>query len=357
MAQEPADRTVAAGSVWPAALLTVLDALDVGIILYDERQTAQLTNAPMRRLVPERLWPVAGRPRAELLEGFAETFTDAGRWVLASDEPTSRQTGDLLETVLETRDSPPAVFQWRRVGLGKWTAETFRAVPQDVVVAQHTLDFVAGASHDLKTPLTSIKGFAQPALRRLPMADDRLTRGPQAIVTQADHLVHLIDTMSDAARLQNGRLEIRRQPIDLVRVIESALPKRGGADQPTFVVRIEPQPLVGQWDAPRLGRAIARLVDNAITYSPSKGTITISGRADGDLVLITVEDQGTGIPPDEIPRLLKQSLFTRRSRGLVGSGLGLFIARGIVEAHQGTLDIESRPGTGTRVVIRLPLGA
>jgi signal transduction histidine kinase len=353
VAQEPADWTFSAGLTWPTALLTLLDGLEIGILLYDERQIVQMTNAPMRRLVPERLWPVTGRSRAELLEGFGETFIDAGLRALTDAQSTDRQTGDLVET----RGSPPAIFEWRSVRLGTWMADTFRAVGEDVLVARETLEFVANAAHDLKTPLTSIKGFAQLALRRLPASDDRLTVNLQTIAGQADQLVRLIDTMSDAARLQSGLLAIRRHSVDLAQLVDASMPKGQDADRRPVVVRIEPVPLVGQWDGARLGRALARVIDNAIKYSPPEATVTIAGRVEGDQVLITVEDSGPGIPAEEIPRLLEQSLITRRSPGLTGSGLGLFLARGIVEAHQGTLEIDSRPGAGTRVFIRLPLGA
>ncbi len=227
-------------------------------------------------------------------------------------------------------------------------------------------EFLAAAAHDLKTPLTSIRGYAQLLARQLASSrvpdSERLAKSLASIDASVTRMVRLIDELLDVTRLQMGRLlDLDRRPTDLL-----ALARQVAAEQQQTTRRHDvrvtsaERALIGEWDAVRLERALSNLVNNAIKYSPEGGEVTVEvardHRPEGDWAVLQVHDQGVGIPSFDLPRI-----FGRFQRGsnivgrIGGTGIGLAAARQIAEQHGGTIAVQSQEGVGSVFTIRLPL--
>ncbi len=218
--------------------------------------------------------------------------------------------------------------------------------------------FVADASHELRTPLTSIRGGLDLVIDEgmsSAQRDDVLRR----VRSESRRMHDLVEDLLLLASLDSGR-PLRAEPVDLVPVVHDAADD-ARALQPGRPVFVEPDvgagagPLVVTGDEMRLRQVVAGLVHNALAHTPTDATLRISARRDGDAVVLTVADDGPGLSPEHAATVFDR--FTRgdasRSRHAGGAGLGLAIARSIVEAHGGTLELTTAPGAGCRFSIRL----
>ncbi len=227
--------------------------------------------------------------------------------------------------------------------------------------------FLSIASHELRTPITAVSGFAQLALRDLQQRAasgdeygqqlERLVRQLTIIHDQSAKLGRLVRELLDVSRIQAGRLEFHLSPTDVADVAKTVA-EQIQMVSPGHRVDVdadEPATVLGDRD--HLEQVVANLVDNAIKYSPEGGAVRVRVRVEGDEVHSTVEDEGIGIPADQLSRVF--DIFYRTTeaerRRTPGLGLGLFITRGIVERHGGRIWAESEVGRGTRVHVVLPL--
>ena len=226
-------------------------------------------------------------------------------------------------------------------------------------------DFLAAASHDLKNPLTSIKGTAQLLQRRVDRTGevdpDQLRTSLARIDAVTSRAVDLLDELLDVARLHTGRpLELDRQHFDLVALARDIVDEHQQRSE-FHQIRVEclAPDLVGAWDRRRLSRVVGNLLDNALKYSTAGGEIRVRiAREDGlePRAVLAVDDNGVGIPPEDLPRI-----FERFHRGsnvsgqIPGTGIGLASARHIVESHGGTIAAASQVNHGASFTIRLPL--
>jgi len=241
-------------------------------------------------------------------------------------------------------------------------AETFnallgrldRAFQEQKQILQLQQRFTADASHELKTPLTIIKGRAGLALSRA--STDEKSRGTfQEIEAAAGTMSQLVQDLLLLARSDEGQMG--RDPMELLvrEVLESARTQamqEGGAP---ITLQIEPEDLTVTGNEGELVRLFRNLLDNAVHYTAADGRIIVTAHADPGHVVITVQDTGTGIAPEHLPHLGERfyRVDASRTRPTGGTGLGLSICRSIVAAHGGTLAFESTPGVGTTVTVRL----
>jgi signal transduction histidine kinase len=225
-------------------------------------------------------------------------------------------------------------------------------------------EFLSIASHELKTPLTSIKASAQLLnrwLRRPDIKPARLEALSEQMRAEIERLELLVTDLLDASRIQQGRLELRPEATDLAQLAADALARVEHAPERTALHTLAldaPEPVIGQWDPARLDQVLTNLLSNALKYSPAGGTVRVSVRRTeaGDTALLTVGDAGIGIAPDEQAQLFQpfaRGATARQSIG--GTGLGLYISAQIVEQHSGQIAVESAPGAGSTFTVRLPL--
>jgi PAS domain S-box-containing protein len=220
-------------------------------------------------------------------------------------------------------------------------------------------DFVGTVSHELRTPLTAIKGFIELVADgdAGPLSDAQ-REFLQIASRNTDRLGNLINDLLDVNQIEGHHLEIRNEPTDLVAVLNDVVATFKGMAEAkglAFRAQIDSLPSVSG-DAPRLVQVFSNLVSNAIKYTPA-GEVGVRARVNQDWVEVCVYDSGIGLSPAE-----QSHLFTKFFRGRNpvvvesgGTGLGLVIVKAIVEKHQGTVEVESRPGEGTRFRVQLPL--
>ena len=214
-------------------------------------------------------------------------------------------------------------------------------------------DFVANVSHELKTPLTSIKGFVE-ALQDGAVNDPEQSRRFLSIISQhTDRMNKIISDLLQLSQIESKEFELKKEPFSIKEVIEEVVfALRSSADQKLQNLKIDvhlpDQKVLG--DKYRINQALTNLVDNAIKYTHEKGNIKIQTQDKGDFVEIAVEDDGIGIPKKDLSRIFERfyTIDKARSRELGGTGLGLAIVRHIVEAHGSKVSVESEMGKGSR---------
>jgi len=218
--------------------------------------------------------------------------------------------------------------------------------------------FVSIVSHELKTPVAIIKGYASTLRREDANWDpDTLTRGLQVIEEESDRLDNLISNLLEASRIQAGGLQLNLAPLEIVGMVRKlAEGFRPQTDQHTFEVEF-PADFPPVWvDYERMRMVLSNLIANAIKYSPHGGTIRIGGWGEQDRVVIYVADQGIGIAEAEFEHIFERfyRVDNRASRTTAGTGLGLYLCKAVVEAHGGEIWVKSQVGQGSTFFFSLP---
>ena len=232
---------------------------------------------------------------------------------------------------------------------------------EDSRASELRLDLLSALSHDLKNALGVVDSLADLLLDGsagpLNAQQADLSRRIQSSTRQ---VLALAQNLLDAERVETGRLVLQRRRADLTAVIRDALVVAGNASEIKGVAldaRIEPDLPLISIDTAQMERVIANLLGNAIKFTPAGGGVRLNARTVSDAIELSVSDDGPGIAPDELPRLAERHYRGSRSRGIEGSGLGLFIVRAVVFAHGGAMRIASGTGRGTTVTVSLPLAA
>jgi two-component system CheB/CheR fusion protein len=220
-------------------------------------------------------------------------------------------------------------------------------------------EFLSWAAHELRTPLTAVQGYLQLATRRLgPEADARLGRYLELASAETRRQASLAAELLDASRLRAGKFSVERVPVDLVSVVRQAVELAEVlASGQSLVLTVDDDPLRVAGDAERLSQVVLNLLTNALTHATGTEQIAIDLRRDGDHAELVVRDHGSGIPADALETIFERFAQARPAGqpGRAGLGLGLYIARAIVAAHDGVIRAVSPPGAGATFTVRLPL--
>jgi signal transduction histidine kinase len=229
-------------------------------------------------------------------------------------------------------------------------------ITEHLRVEEFRRDYIHTISHDLRTPLSVIDGYAQLLLQLQPPASAQSQRRSfEAIARAARRMNVMIQDLVDSAREEAGDIELDRAPVPLRAFLLSLLEQSGGALD-TDRVRLETPPDLPyvDADAARLERILLNLLSNALKYSPADAPVVVAAAPHGDEIVISVADQGTGIDPEDVPRVFERYFRARSGRRSGGVGLGLYIARTLVEAHGGRIWVDSEPGVGSTFSFTLP---
>lgn len=284
----------------------------------------------------------------------------AGEIVLGEEARLRRADGS--EIVVERSVTPVTAPDGTRLG----AVMTVRDVTAQRTLEQQKDEFLSAVAHDLKTPLTSIKGLAQILQRRTARGQaagsEQLGEGLARIEQNASRMTSLINELLDLSRLQTGQgLQLNRRPVDLVALVSHTVAEYGEeADSDRFTVQSQTPQLVGTWDADRLERVLSNLLSNAMKYSPGSAPITVAVRTEEaggtKWAVLSVQDRGIGIPPEDLPHIFERFHRGRNvGRETLGTGIGLAGAKQIVEQHGGMIEVASEEGAGSTFTIRLPL--
>jgi signal transduction histidine kinase len=218
-------------------------------------------------------------------------------------------------------------------------------------------DLVSTVAHELRSPLTSVKGFTATLLARWGRFNDDQKRVMlETVNADADRVTRLITELLDVSRIEAGRLEMRRQVVDIVERAECLVAGRVAAGEPVGRFRIDRRgDLPEMWlDPDKIDQILGNLVENAVRHGAGTVTIVVEPERRAEGAAVTVRDEGAGIPPELASRVFRQ--FWRgpdKRRG--GTGLGLYIVKGLVEAHGGTITVDSAGG-GAAFRFTLPAG-
>jgi PAS domain S-box-containing protein len=224
--------------------------------------------------------------------------------------------------------------------------------------------FLSIAAHELRTPMTAVKGYTQTLLRALgrgALDEERLRRSLESVLGSVNRLAALTDDLLDVGRLRTGRLELQREAVDMAVLVRELAVRMGETLDADHRLTVATEgSCVALVDPTRLEQVLTNLIENAVKYSPAGGEVRLTARAEGGGVRIEVADNGIGLPPTAAERIFDPfgRAANATARNLPGMGLGLFISRGIVEQHGGWIRAES-PGEdrGTTVSLWLPSGA
>ncbi len=248
-------------------------------------------------------------------------------------------------------------------------ASSFNVMAQEVRTSrQAQRDLVANVSHDLKTPLTSIQGFTQALLDGTTGDQESRHRAAQIIHEEADRMARLVDDLLDLARIEAGQVVMAQEPVPLADLLQECMEKmalRAEQGKVALELEMDGSPIT-TGDRDRLAQVFTNLVDNALKHTPPKGRIVLAaksvveetgkrGQEPRKGVEITVADTGAGIPPEDLSRIFERFYRGDKSRTKEGrgAGLGLAIAREIIQAHGGQIKAESVVGLGTKFTIML----
>lgn len=245
----------------------------------------------------------------------------------------------------------------RRLALAVDGAQIYQQLQTSLHLREH---FLTTAAHELRTPLTALLGHAQLLRRRISRSgsvDERDLRALHVIVDQAVRLHNLVAALLDLTRLEGDQLDLSCEVLDLTALVRDALDVVvPAARRHALRLELPDGPLTITGDATRLAQLIQHLVGNAIKYSPAGGDVGVWLERTDAWALLTVSDQGIGIPIEALPLLFRRFYRAPNARQISGLGIGLHLIHEIVALHGGTIDVASCEGQGSTFTVRLPLG-
>ncbi|MGH1482281.1 MAG: sensor histidine kinase [Geminicoccales bacterium] len=218
--------------------------------------------------------------------------------------------------------------------------------------------FVSMVSHEFRTPLAIIDGAAQRFLRRPEKATvDKLTASFKKIRNSVSRLMSLIETVLDAAHLEEGRIKF--EPGDcVIRDVLEDLQQAYLETYPKHRIEATLEELPSQITADEclIRQVFSNLLSNAVKYSPEGTTVHVGGWQDGEIVVVSIQDDGVGIPEEELVQLFERFFRASTSTGIAGTGIGLYLTHHFIDLHGGSIEVDSSEGTGTTFTVRLPIG-
>jgi len=215
--------------------------------------------------------------------------------------------------------------------------------------------FVADASHELRTPLTNIEGYAE-MLEEWAIKDPETAReSVEAIREESRRMRHLAEELLALARGDEGApLELKSQDLGAVAQEATRIARDAAGGKVSVEYALPEHKIISVFDRRRVRQALSILLDNAVKYTPEGGVVRVWAHESDGQVGVTVRDTGVGIPEEELPRIFERFYRADKARTRGGAGLGLAIARQIVEAHGGTMEVRSTPGKGSTFILQIP---
>jgi PAS domain S-box-containing protein len=324
-----------------------------GVVLLDEDGRVRFWNAAAAAITGVRETDALGRHPAEVFPAW-EGLTRLAELADAATPESARPVTVPIETA--SRDRWVAVTG---VAFDEGVVYALRDVSDEHALERARSDFVATASHELRTPLAAVYGAARTLLRTdIEIPVDQRDRFLEIIVSETERLTAIVSQILLAGQLEEGRVDVTTAATDLKLLVESALDSARLRAPEQIELRLEQNgaPTVALADEDKLRQVLVNLLDNAIKYSPDGGDVVVELDGGNGRVRLAVRDGGLGIPLAEHERIFEKfyRLDPALTRGVGGSGLGLFISRELVSRMGGSLTVRSQPGEGAAFVVDLP---
>jgi PAS domain S-box-containing protein len=332
-----------------------LEYVDDGVILVDEAGVVRLWNPTAAISLRRPAVEAVGRPIAELLDDWQSLQSR----IPVASEPQTGGASRAQTLPVEVQGDE----RWLSISAVRFpggTVYAFRDVTDERAVEQMKTDFVSTVSHELRTPLAAIYGAAM-TLRRHDVAVEEAQRDRllEVVSSEADRLARIVNDILWASRLESGRMSIAIERCDAAAIateVVDVLRSRAPAEIEVAVSKARGLPQVAA-DPDKLRQILTNLIDNAIKYSPDGGRVEVELARSGGRVRFRVTDQGLGIPPAEQDRIFEKffRLDPNLTRGVGGTGLGLYISRELVTRMNGRIWVDSDGRTGSSFFLELPL--
>jgi two-component system, OmpR family, phosphate regulon sensor histidine kinase PhoR len=346
-------------------LRAILDSMGDGVIALDKNLSVVLFNqaaAKLTGLPPEKL---AGQNYERILPLIGDGRERVRKW-LAGDEPRSeRQQWRRMRVQQESRQDLVVNLQAVRIEgdpNGIRVIMTFQDQTREEELEEMKLDFVALAAHELRTPLTAIKGYldiiSHEAASKL---DNEQKSYLRRSMSSANELSRLVNNILNVSRIERGEVHYDFRPVnwnELIEDITADLHLRAEEQNRQLIVKIPKNLPKVMADSLAMTEIFNNLVENAFNHTlTGKGKIEISARREGDFIVTTVKDNGTGIPRSALPKLFTKFFRVGGLKSGRGTGLGLYTTKSLVEAHHGYIWVESEEGQGTTFGFSLPVAS
>jgi len=342
----------------------ILEGIADGVMVADARGNVILLNAAAEEILGMSREEITGRPIHELsgLYGAAgdtwlALIKEWAQALPAKREPTSFESQFETEEDVVSVHMAPVLMGDEFLG----TVSVFRDITREVAVDRMKSELISTVSHQLRTPMTSIKGYTDLLyLETVGEINEAQRRFLSIIKSNADRLALLANDLLDISRIETGRMRLNVEFIHISAIIiEIAASLRGQIEEKGLSLKLDiPDSLPPTYgDRDRVTQILTNLIDNARHYTPAGGQITVSAQVRGNFLQVSVADTGIGIAPKDQEKIFDR--FYRADHSLVqevaGTGLGLSIAKSFVEMHGGEIWVESEPGQGSTFSFTLPL--
>ncbi len=321
--------------------LIILETMEDGVATLDEKGVVTYFNRAAESITGIDRHLVIGRHHHRFLPGL--TVVDSG----------SPRTEELAI-------DDPALSLYLNMYISPYASETgekghvllFRDISKQKKIEEFKADFISAIAHDIKSLLVPVKGFLKRILeQKYGPVPGPVSERISAVSDNTAKIFELVENYLNVSRIESGRMELALSPCDITEVVVEAAQLYG----PRVLTRTEKDIPLALVDRGYIERVLANLIANALKFSPEEAPVVVAARKEGAVALISVEDKGVGIPPDELQYIFERYRMGTFSRQAGGSGLGLFIAKSIVKAHGGNIWVESTVGKGSTFFFTLPL--
>jgi two-component system phosphate regulon sensor histidine kinase PhoR len=336
-------------------LEAVMANMESGVALFDRNGRIDLVNPSAERILGVCKYEAVGRTYVEMLKNY----------------PLIQIIDEVHKTGKPQSGEIALIFPSERI-IQAHAAPVFgeRQEPRGVVLVLHDIseirrlermraEFVANVSHELKTPVTAVKGFAETLLEGALYNSKACEEFVGIIGEEAERLNRLINDLLSLSRIESREMKLQLEPLELlpeIRQIVDKIKPRFQKKELALSLAASRQPVAAQADRDRLEQVLLNLLENSLMYTPSGGRVEVEVKKSEGMAVVSVSDTGIGIPPDDIPRIFERfyRVDRARSRKFGGTGLGLAIVKHIVEAHGGRVWVESEVGKGSTFYFTLP---
>jgi len=356
-----------------ATLEAVLENLPMGVLTEDTSRQVLAANERLCELFDLPMGPAAleGQDCAEAAAGIADQFAEPEEFprriedILSRGDPVFGEELRLADGRVLERDFVPyeipegtaSLWVYQDITERKRREETLRKAKEEAEQASRLKSaMLANMNHEIRTPLTSVTGFADLMHEEL---EGRMKEFAGRIYKSGERLMRTLDSVLQLSKLEAGISEIERKEVDLARLTRETVELlRPSAEEKDVALdtKLPGGPVTGMWNEGALNRIAENLIENAIKFTPEDGTVTVRLREDQEATVLAIEDTGVGIAESAQAEIFEA--FQQESEGLgrefEGSGLGLSIVKRLVEAHEGTIEVESEKGVGSCFSVHLP---